>query len=449
VRWFRLFLPLAVLLLPILMSMVARGAARAQIAPAVGRLVIQTESGGAFYTINPDGTDPVLIYQGGMDPAWSPDSTKIAFARLDDPVGIFVMNPDGSGVTRVADVDGARAPTWSPDGSKLVYFRQTKGYRLVRVLQLFPGGVVRPGFSVDESPNWRLFGVELANGNIFEVLSSPHSFDPSYSPGGTQIVYACNDGLCITDDQHHEPQLIPGTDAQFSSPAWSPDGQWIAFQFHKSDHTDLGLIRPDGSDMHLITEEPLFSENPPSNVSPAWSPDSQQIAFLSDREGPWKHYLMNSDGSGQRKLTDLPAYYQYSAERMSSWGIQPPTRPQPPPPARFPTPTPTPVIAVAPPTSNGPVEVVEVFPDPVVNFQLTRITARAPEGAILRVKVVYCGNTPAFNGTLLRDIKIDATGLGTWDWTPVTGGCHTTGRVTVTADYNGQQYTATRDFRIQ
>ena len=40
------------LLLPILLSVVARGAARAQFAPVVGRLVIETESGGAFYTID-------------------------------------------------------------------------------------------------------------------------------------------------------------------------------------------------------------------------------------------------------------------------------------------------------------------------------------------------------------------------------------------------------------
>jgi len=40
---------------------------------------------------------------------------------------------------------------------------------------------------------------------------------------------------------------------------------------------------------------------------PAWSPDGQHIAFLSDRDGVWALYLMRPDGSEQTKVFDLGA----------------------------------------------------------------------------------------------------------------------------------------------
>jgi len=39
------------------------------------------------------------------------------------------------------------------------------------------------------------------------------------------------------------------------------------------------------------------------NLEPAWSPDGQRIAFSSNRDGNYELYVMNADGSGQRRLT--------------------------------------------------------------------------------------------------------------------------------------------------
>lgn len=40
-----------------------------------------------------------------------------------------------------------------------------------------------------------------------------------------------------------------------------------------------------------------------TNVRPAWSPDGNSIAFQSNRDGPYHIYVMNSDGSNLRQLT--------------------------------------------------------------------------------------------------------------------------------------------------
>jgi Tol biopolymer transport system component len=70
-----------------------------------------------IYTINPDGSNPVLISDAlekdGI--AWSPDGTKIAYG---DASGIHIMNTDGTGS---ALLTAGSNPRWSPDGSRIVY----------------------------------------------------------------------------------------------------------------------------------------------------------------------------------------------------------------------------------------------------------------------------------------------------------------------------------------
>jgi Tol biopolymer transport system component len=64
------------------------------------------------------------------DADWSPDGTKIVFTSKptsDDPrnpvhAEIYVMNPDGTGLTQLTFNDyEERAPAWSPDGSRIVF----------------------------------------------------------------------------------------------------------------------------------------------------------------------------------------------------------------------------------------------------------------------------------------------------------------------------------------
>jgi Tol biopolymer transport system component len=96
--------------------------------PGGGKIAFDTTRNGKFeiYAMNTDGTGQVNLTSAlshASDPAWSPDGQKIA---LTGPDGIYVMNADGSGATRViagATDMGAGGPAWSPDGQKIAFVR--------------------------------------------------------------------------------------------------------------------------------------------------------------------------------------------------------------------------------------------------------------------------------------------------------------------------------------
>src|SRR5688500_14548945 len=109
----------------ILVSVCAALPADALAAPgANGRLAFTSNRDGndEIYTAEPDGGDPRRLTNNvaaDADPVWSPDGSKIAFARGFD---IWVMNADGTEAGAITGPDGVDAePAWSPDGTQLAF----------------------------------------------------------------------------------------------------------------------------------------------------------------------------------------------------------------------------------------------------------------------------------------------------------------------------------------
>jgi Tol biopolymer transport system component len=71
-----------------------------------------------IYTVRPDGTDLRRITRrGGTEPSWSPDGSRLAFARNG---GIWVVDADGGQPRRVIR-RAANQPVWSPDGKRIAF----------------------------------------------------------------------------------------------------------------------------------------------------------------------------------------------------------------------------------------------------------------------------------------------------------------------------------------
>ena len=90
-----------------------------------------TAEGGDQHRLTKERGDPStpagLQYQ--VDPAWSPDGTKIAFASARERVfDIYVMNADGNGSRRLTSSSSDdRYPSWSPDGKRIAFARSSDG----------------------------------------------------------------------------------------------------------------------------------------------------------------------------------------------------------------------------------------------------------------------------------------------------------------------------------
>ena len=57
--------------------------------------------------------------------------------------------------------------------------------------------------------------------------------------------------------------------------------------------------------MDIRDKKPIrLTQHPERDLSPAWSPNGKWIAFVSDREGAQDIYRMDADGSNLIKLTN-------------------------------------------------------------------------------------------------------------------------------------------------
>jgi WD40 repeat protein len=277
-----------------------------------GRFYFQTAAG-EIVSVSADGADERVLTTGS-EPAISPDGTLLAFSR-GGPNSIWVRDLRTGEERQVVALLGVRSPTWSPDGTRLAILKAKQD----PVLRIDP---------ITRRPRWMLEDhfavavVDVATGAVQDIPSQTFSASPSWSPDGRRLVFDGNTGLYLVEATGAgEPQLIPGTNNQFTSPAWSPDGSLIAVALHRNDHYDIAVIRPEGGGVRLLTDSPALTRAS-NNVAPAWSPDGRQIIFLSDRDGSWQLYTVDVDGrnlrpvfAGGRAFT-----FTYNDERVVSWG---------------------------------------------------------------------------------------------------------------------------------
>jgi uncharacterized protein YgiM (DUF1202 family) len=183
-------------------------------------------------------------------------------------------------------------------------------------------------------PFWALRLVTLADGSFKDVDGGTYAFRPAWDPGQPwRIVSDGGQGLLATDLNRAYRQNLT-EELNDGSPAFSPDGRHLVLTSGKAGGDsgyDLYRLNSDGTGRVRLTETPLWVPVLPdggkawNNVAPAWSPDGQQIAFLTDRTGRWEMWLMNSDGSEQRPLfseavnEQLQLTYNFVDERMLSW----------------------------------------------------------------------------------------------------------------------------------
>jgi len=302
-----------------------------------GTLVFQTGQGGAIYAYDL-ATGEQWPLTTGFDPAISPDGATVAFARIGNDAGLYLIDSDGSDERRIySGPEVIAAPKWSDDGSEIVFSYATSS-RTCR--DVGSGNCVS-----DEEFETRRFkdldpsdyplttvytydlGVVAADGSDFHSLGALDSARaPDWSSAG--IVYESSAGIQVIQDEPGATSSLVAHDPlkpAYKDPDWA--GGKIVFQQQGASHWEIWTVGTEGAGMVALTApQTVLVDQLPSNVAPAWSPDGSQIVFLSNREadgeaGQWRIWVMDADGSNQRALPiDVALNYTFGSEQMVSWG---------------------------------------------------------------------------------------------------------------------------------
>jgi Tol biopolymer transport system component len=179
-----------------------------------------------------------------VSPTWSPDGSRIAFARQGNTNSrLHVVNADGSGSKPLTRPLGSvRDPVWSPDGRSIAFDADDRFYTVHA-----DGSPLKPLVSGPPGSGWGF---------------------PSWSPDGTRILYASTPQgpqgrleVWVMNANGTGRRLLYHSACCSNTEGfatWSPDGKYIAFNLDVSAHQQLRssgiyLMDADGRHLHRLT----------------------------------------------------------------------------------------------------------------------------------------------------------------------------------------------------
>ena len=240
-------------------------------------------------------------------PQWTPDGARIV-VELGRGI-IYVVDTDGTNLRVLNDRSGnryrdAHSPSLSPDGSQVVYSQRLK--------------VKPPGYAASRL-DYELVVSDIDGSNKRKLVENIGvEIAPAWSPDGNRIAYLSGDGsdfelFTVASDGSDLRRLAPNIYVSLGPPVWSPDGRQLAFLGRGEPNPSTNKLSMvvysfglDGTGLRRLSE-PV--SRPETLSLPAWSADSMSLYFLKvQNDGNAVLHRIALDSLGPQKIAEIPLH---------------------------------------------------------------------------------------------------------------------------------------------
>ncbi len=217
------------------------------------------------------GGEPIpMTAKGGSAsrPRWSGDGKYLSFlaARGEGKTQVWALDRQGGEAQQLTEVpQGVGSYDWSPDGTRLVLEVQDPSSEELAAQKDEQQGV-KPAKPRTQPP-W-----------IIDRLQTKRDY-VGYLDHRRVHLY-------VFDLKSKKLTQVTGGDYDDGSPAWSPDGRFIAFVSNRDKepdatfNTEIWLVASDNPDQGKTMIR--LTDNPGEDEDPAWSPDGKSIAYVTN-----------------------------------------------------------------------------------------------------------------------------------------------------------------------